>query len=96
MAAYLIVEVAVEDPEVYDEYRSLVPASLAAYQGSFLVRGGAVEPLEGDWDPERIVVIRFENAQQAKRWWSSDEYRDAKALRQRAARTRMIVVDGVE
>ncbi len=96
MAAYLIVEVSVEDPELYARYRELVPASLEAWDGHFLVRGGASRTLEGDWDPERIVVIRFPSVEQAQAWWSSDAYREARELRQRAATTRMIVVDGVE
>jgi uncharacterized protein (DUF1330 family) len=95
MAAYVIVDVAINDPVVYAEYRRLTPASIAAYGGRFVVRGGAVETLEGDWLPERIVVLEFESVARAKAWWSSPEYAPAKELRQRSATTRMIVVEGV-
>ena len=73
----------------------MVPASLAAYGGKFVVRGGACATLEGAWQPPRIVVLEFPSVARAKEWWASDAYRDAKALRQRAARSQMIVVEGV-
>jgi uncharacterized protein (DUF1330 family) len=95
MAAYVIVDVKISDPVVYAQYRQLTPAAIAAYGGRFVVRGGPVETLEGEWSPERIVVLEFESVAQAKAWWSSAEYGPAKALRQRSATTRMIVVGGV-
>jgi len=94
MAAYIVVEVDVKDPERYEDYRAMVPASLELYGGKFLVRGGAVEKLEGDWQPSRFVMIEFESVEQAKRWWDSDEYRPARDLRQETSDTRMIVVEG--
>ena len=96
MPAFVIVEIEVGDPEVYETYRSLVPASLDAYGGKFIARGGATENLEGDWAPERIVVLEFPSLERARQWWGSPEYRDAKAIRMRAARTRMIAIEGVE
>jgi uncharacterized protein (DUF1330 family) len=95
VAAYLIAEIEVIDPVGYEEYRSLVPASLEKYGGQFVVRGGAHEVLEGDWRPHRLVVIRFDNIARAKEWHGSPEYRPALAIRQRTARTRSIVVEGV-
>ncbi len=95
MPAFVIVEVEVRDPEAYETYRSLVPASVDAYGGRFIARGGATENLEGDWTPERIVVLEFPSLERAKQWWSSPEYRDAKAIRMRAAQTRMIAIEGV-
>jgi uncharacterized protein (DUF1330 family) len=95
MAAYVIVDVQIHDPEVYAEYRSLTPASIAAFGGRFIVRGGAVETLEGDWVPGRVVVLEFESAARAREWWSSAQYAPAKALRHQSATTRMILVEGV-
>jgi uncharacterized protein (DUF1330 family) len=95
MAAYIIVDVKITDPEVYAQYRQLTPASIAAYGGRFIVRGGPTETLEGDWSPGRVVVLEFESVARAKAWWASAEYAAAKALRQRSATTRMIVVEGV-
>ena len=95
MAAYVIVEIEVTDPAGYEDYKKLAPASVAAYGGKFVVRGGAHETLEGAWRPQRLVVLEFPSIARARQWWESAEYRDAKALRQRTARTKMIVVEGV-
>jgi len=95
MPAYLVVEVEITDPAQYDEYRQKVPATLAKYGGRFVVRGGDPKTLEGTWNPKRIVVLEFPDRVTATAWWSSSEYAPAKAQRQRAARTQMILVDGV-
>jgi uncharacterized protein (DUF1330 family) len=95
MPAFVIVEIELRDPEAYETYKSLVPASVDAFGGRFVARGGATETLEGDWAPERIVVLEFPSLERAKQWWDSPEYRDAKAIRMRAAQTRMIVTEGV-
>lgn len=96
MPAYIVVEVEVHDPERYEKYKSMVPPSLAAYGGRFLVRGGRVETLEGDWAPKRFVMVEFPSLDRAKAWWDSEEYAEAKALRQATATTQMIVVEGVD
>jgi uncharacterized protein (DUF1330 family) len=95
MAAYVIAEVTITDPPGYDAYRQMVPATVAKYGGKFVVRGGQLEMLEGNWAPKRLVVIEFESAERAKQWWVSEDYREAKALRQRTAQTNMIVIEGV-
>lgn len=95
MAAYVIADVEIRDPETYETYKELTPATLAAYDGRFVVRGGTAETLEGDWKPRRIVVLEFPSLKRAKQWWSSTEYAGARSLRQQAAETRMIVVEGV-
>ena len=96
MPAYIVVEVEVEDPVRYEDYKKMVPPSLAAYGGRFLVRGGKVENLEGDWEPKRLVITEFPSVEQAKAWWNSDEYAEAKALRQATAKSQMIVVEGFD
>jgi uncharacterized protein (DUF1330 family) len=95
MAAYVIVDIDVHDKQGYEEYKKLTPATLALYGGRFVVRGGDTETLEGAWQPGRVVVLEFANVEQAKKWWSSTEYAPAKAIRQKYATTKMIVVDGV-
>jgi uncharacterized protein (DUF1330 family) len=59
-----------------------------------VVRGGKTETVEGEWTPTRLVVIEFESAARAKEWWASEEYREAKALRQRTARSNVLIVEG--
>jgi uncharacterized protein (DUF1330 family) len=95
MAAYMIVDLTVTDPEGFATYREMVPPTIAAYGGKYLVRGGAISPMEGDWDPARITVLEFPSVERAKAWWDSPEYAEAKALRQRTAETKMIIVEGL-
>jgi len=95
MAAYVIVEVDVQNPVRYEDYKKLVPPSLAAYGGRFLVRGGEITTLEGDWRPKRFVMIEFPSVERANAWWNSTEYAEAKALRQVTAKSRMILAAGV-
>ena len=95
MSAYVIVEVTITDPAEYEEYKKLTPAAIAAYDGRFVVRGATAESLEGDWRPERMVVLEFPSVERAKEWWNSDLYSTAKVIRHRAAKTKMIVVAGV-
>jgi uncharacterized protein (DUF1330 family) len=95
MPAYVVVEIEVLDAERYETYKQMVPPSLAAYGGKFIVRGGAAETMEGSWSPKRLVILEFPSVERAKEWWASGEYEEAKALRQATARTQMIVVEGV-
>ncbi|SIR23132.1 DUF1330 domain-containing protein [Pontibacter lucknowensis] len=94
MPAYIIVEVEVKDPATYEDYKKLTPGSLKPFDGKFIVRGGATELLEGEQEPQRIVILEFPTMEKAKAWWSSEEYAPAKALRQSASSTRMIAVEG--
>lgn len=95
MPAYVIVDVQVHDPEGYAEYRQLSGASVEQYGGQFLVRGGAVEVVEGDWQPGRFVVIQFPSMEQAKTWYNSPEYTTARAIRQRYSTGKLMFVEGV-
>jgi len=95
MTAYLVVELAITDPVAFARYRELVPPTVAAYDGRYLVRGGAMVPLEGDWHPERVTIIAFPSVERARAWWDSTEYADPKAIRQAATTTRMVIVEGV-
>jgi uncharacterized protein (DUF1330 family) len=96
MPAYVIVDVEIIDAEKYEAYKKLVPASLEKYGGRFCVRGGRLENLEGDWRPQRFVILEFPSYQRAKAWWDSEEYAPAKAMRQQASRTQMILVEGLQ
>ena len=95
MSAYILAEVEVIDPEKFEKYRKLVPPTLEAFGGRYVVRGGATASLEGGWQPKRLVVIEFDDADRAKAWHGSEIYAPAKALREASTNTRMIVVEGV-
>ena len=94
MSAYVVLDIEIVNPEVYDTYKQLAPASLALYGGSYLARGGHTEVLEGSWMPQRVVILRFDSVGRAKQWLESDEYRAARKLRHASARTSMIVTEG--
>lgn len=95
MPAYIIVEISIQNPTEYEDYKKLTPPSLIPFDGKFIIRGGKAESLEGDWNPERIVVLEFPNVERAKAWWNSEGYAPAKALRQRTAHTKMILIPGL-
>lgn len=96
MSAYVVVQITVNDPDHYEEYKKLVSSTVEVYGGRYLVRGGNVETLEGDWDPGRFVILEFDSVRRAKEWWSSEEYRVPKSMRHKAANSKLIVVPGVE
>lgn len=97
MSGYVLADVTtVNDPALYQRYQALVPPSLQAFNGIYLARGGDVTVLEGSWQPRRLVIVRFESAAQARAWWDSDQYRAARAMRQAATVTNLIVVAGHE
>ena len=95
MAAYIIVDVEVTDPEVYRTYTQPVQATIEKYGGKFLVRGGQTETLEGDWQPQRFVVLEFPSVEQARTWYSSPEYTAIIGIRHHAANSNMILAQGV-
>jgi uncharacterized protein (DUF1330 family) len=95
MSAYVIVDIEVTDPVRYEEYKRLAHDTVLAHGGRYVVRGGGAERLEGSWEPHRIVVLEFPDAARARAWWSSEEYRPARALRAEAAESNMILVEGV-
>jgi uncharacterized protein (DUF1330 family) len=94
MSVYVIVDISIENAETYERYKLLAPATLAVYGGKYLVRGGATTVLEGTWNPTRLVILEFASAEAARRWWSSPEYAEAKALRQSCTQTNMLILDG--
>ena len=94
MSAYVVGEVEITDPAAYEEYRKLVPATIAKYGGKYLVRGGAVETKDGGWQPKRLVVLEFPSMEQARKWYHSPEYAPALAIRLKAARSKLVLVEG--
>ena len=95
MFAYIIVDIDIHDTAGLEEYRKQVPATIATYGGRFIVRGGKFEILEGPWHPKRLVVLEFPSVEQAKRWYDSEEYRPLKAMRFKASKSNLVLVEGV-
>ncbi len=95
-AGYIIVNLTVDDPKTFEEYRVQVPPTLAAYDGEYLVRGGAMEVLEGETSHSRVVVLKFPSVARAKEWHASVEYAGPKALRRSASHGLMLAVEGLQ
>ena len=95
MAAYIVVDIDIHNAPGLEEYRRLVPGTVAKYGGRFVVRGGAFQVLEGGWQPKRLVLLAFASTEQAKRWYDSEEYRPLKAMRLKASTANLVLVDGV-
>ena len=94
MPAYIIIEIEIKDQKMFDEYKKLATDTIALYGGKYLVRGGETEILEGDWIPNRIVILEFPSMDQAKKWYSSEEYAPAMNLRKMSADSDMILAEG--
>ena len=95
-AAYLVVEMKISDPEQYKQYMTPAAAAVAAAGGEYLVRGGKLETLEGDWQPVRMAMLRFPSYAQAKAFYDGEMYRAARAKRHGATEFfNMVLVDGV-
>lgn len=94
MAAYMLADVKVTDPALYDDYRRQVKATIDKFGGRFLVRGGKHEMLEGAGEPNRTVVLEFPTMEALKSWYHSADYAPLIELRQRAATSRLFAVEG--
>lgn len=95
MAAYVIANVTIEDPVRYEDYKRMVPGTLTAFGGRFIARGGQIEVLEGNWKPNRLVILEFPSVERARAWWNSPEYSEAKALRQATSTGTLLIVEGL-
>jgi uncharacterized protein (DUF1330 family) len=96
MAAYVLVNVDTSDPQKYEHYKAMAQETVAQYGGHYLVRGGKMEVLEGAWQPTRLVVLKFDSYEDALKWFHSEEYAPAKALRQSLSKTDVVLVDGYD
>lgn len=95
MAAYVVVDIRQTDPERAARYRELSGPSVERHGGRFLARGGGLTVLEGKWEPDRLVIIEFPSSNAAQAWFDSDDYGQARAVREGAGTWQMVVVDGV-
>lgn len=95
MAAYLIADVEITDPLIFEEYRAKVPAVIAAHGGRYLVRGGAHQRLEGNAELHRVIVIEFPDMAKLKSFYDCPEYLPLIELRQKSSRSSLFAVNGV-
>ncbi|HZV91579.1 MAG TPA: DUF1330 domain-containing protein [Caldimonas sp.] len=96
MSAYIVSNVTVTDPAQYELYKQLSSKAMAVHGPQVCVRGGAVEVVEGDWRPDRVVILRFADVAAARAFYDSPEYVAARNARQGAATMRMVIVEGAD
>lgn len=94
MVAYVISRVTINDADTMSGYMVDAPESVLAYGGKYLVRTGEIEALEGEANYDRMVVLEFPTAEQAKKWYNSEDYKDLREVRWRAADAHIVVVPG--
>jgi uncharacterized protein (DUF1330 family) len=96
MSVYLIMDIEITDEESYAEYRSLVPPIIEKFGGTYLARGGWAKNVEGDWQPNRIVMLEFESSEVAEAFLNSSEYEPIKCIRHSASNSRGILVEAFD
>jgi len=97
MTAYVIADIArITDPHRYDKYKAQVSQGMTNAGGQYLARGGAIQVMEGNWRPNRLVLVRFEDTASARAWWASSEYAELKRLRQQSTDTNLLIVSGLD
>ena len=95
MSAYIIAEVIITDLEKMLKYREWSSKAMQEFGAEVLVRGGEIEVLEGDWNPKRLVVLRFASRAVAHAYYHSETYTHARKLREGAGVIQMVLVEGV-
>ena len=93
MTAYVVVDIEVIDPINYETVKKLTPPIVKKFGGQYLSRGGMTEVVEGDWQPKRLVIIAFENADKARAWLNSDEFAPIREWGSKTAITRMVITE---
>jgi uncharacterized protein (DUF1330 family) len=92
----MIIEIGIKNRELYASYVEKVPAVIEKHGGRYLVRGGKITPLSGDWKPERMIVIEFATIEQLQKCFQSKEYLELAPLREQSTASRSIIVEGYE
>lgn len=95
MAAYVIANIDVKDPEGYAGYSKLARPAIEKYGGKAIVRNGEVDLKEGSWAVKRLVILQFESMEQARKFYDSPEYRAARAVREKYSSADFLIVDGI-
>ncbi len=95
MSIYLIIDITIKKPRLYELYVQKVKPIVELFGGKYLVRGGTITPSAGDWDPQRIILIEFESLDLLQACFSSEDYREVAGLREGSTVSRSIIVEGV-
>ena len=96
MKAYVIVQETVSDQKLFDDYRSNVMATLTEFAGRFIIRGGNLTIVEGEWPHQRTVVLEFPSRDAAESWYKSPAYQKVLPLRMSSSTGNLVIIDGIE
>ncbi len=96
MSYYVIIEITIQDKNLYSEYIKQVYDIVTQHGGTYLARGGNITAFSGNWHPERMILIEFEDKQQIQNCFQSPEYREIANLREQSTISRAIIVKGCE
>ncbi len=94
MPVYVIVEIKINNQEMYAQYIKRVPPIVKKYGGRYLARGGQITELSGDWYPERLILLEFDSLARVRTWLASPEYAEVAPLRTRSTITKAVVIQG--
>ena len=95
MSAFVITDVEITDAGLYSQFIERVTSTVEAHGGKFVVRGGELGVILGDWTPQRLAILEFENLQQIRTWLASPEYTALDEIRSRSSNINMVIVDGI-
>ncbi|MEL6919234.1 MAG: DUF1330 domain-containing protein [Bacteroidota bacterium] len=93
MPSFVIAQLEVFNKKIFVEYLRLVPKTIEAFEGKVIARGVSGTGLEGDWNPQNMVIIEFPSTERANEWWSSQMYSKVKKIRERSAETKMVILE---
>jgi uncharacterized protein (DUF1330 family) len=97
MPVYLVADIDVHDPKTYEEYSRQAQATFKGYGVvEYLVRGGDATVLEGQWQPKRFFIIRFEDKEKAMAWYNSAAYQEVMKIRTASSRSDLFMIEGVD
>jgi uncharacterized protein (DUF1330 family) len=94
MLGYVILELEIFDKNYLEKYKKLAPETIKNHDGKIIVRGGEQTVIEGNWNPERVVIIEFPSVKKAKEWYHSDAYQEASLFRHKASKTKILILEG--
>ncbi|HEV7689877.1 MAG TPA: DUF1330 domain-containing protein [Hyphomonadaceae bacterium] len=96
MKAYLIVDLSIHDPQGFEPYIASIPAVIAGHGGKFIVSAAAPTPVEGDWSPERMVIVEFPARQNAEQFLKDPKFQELARIRRRTTISKLVLVDGAD
>jgi uncharacterized protein (DUF1330 family) len=94
MKAYLVLDLSVNDLGGFRKYIAEIPAFIARHSGKYIVQGVQPTSIEGDWKPERMVIIEFPEREKAEAFLGDSEIQDLFKVRHDTTTSRLVLVDG--